>query len=128
MSSATGGAPSHATVAPVAPVGGTVRVRPRALEKAVRAASADLAGAPRDGVSVDIAEWGGGLTIRVATKLPIPGLEQSEEIRHETPIFERVRAMQIALAEELARLTGRDIRRVSVTVTGAIVPERKRVR
>ncbi|KAM9861735.1 hypothetical protein ACI1US_02387 [Leucobacter sp. BZR 635] len=128
MSAATVGAPSHATVDPTPAVRGAVRVRPKALEKAVREASADMAGAPRSDVNVDIAEWGGGLNVRIATKLPIPGLEQSEAIRAETPILDRVRTMQVALAHELARLTGRDIRRVSVTVTGAIIPERKRVR
>lgn len=128
MSAATVGAPSHATVEPTPEPRGAVRVRPKALEKAVREASATLAGAPRGDVSVDIAEWGGGLNVRVATRLPIPSLEQTEAIHAETPILERVRAMQVALANELARLTGRDIRRVSVTVTGAIIPERKRVR
>ncbi|MBP6684898.1 MAG: NTP pyrophosphohydrolase [Leucobacter sp.] len=128
MSAATVGAPSHATVDAKPAVRGAVRVRPKALEKAVREASADMAGAPRSDVNVDIAEWGGGLNVRIATKLPIPGLEQSEAIQAETPILERVRTMQVALAQELARLTGRDIRRVSVTVTGAIIPERKRVR
>jgi hypothetical protein len=36
--------------------------------------------------------------------------------------------MQSQLAEDIAWLTGREIRRVSFTVTGAIAPERKRVR
>lgn len=74
------------------------------------------------------AEWGGGLAVRIAAKLPVPDLSDLEAIEAEVPVLERLRALQAELAEEFARLTGRDIRRVSFTVTGAIIPKRKRVR
>ena len=128
MNATTVEAPNRATVDSHSDTRGAIRVQPRALEKAVREAAATCAGAPRGDVRVELAEWGGALTVRVATKLPIPALEHTEAVLSETPIVERVRAMQHALVRDLAHLTGRDIRRVSVTVTGAIIPERKRVR
>lgn len=120
--------PERTTVVAPPEIRGAVRVRPRAIEKAVREASAATMGAPRGDVSVEIAEWGGGLNVRVATKLQIPALDDTEAIRAEPPILERVRELQSALATELSRLTGREIHRVTVTVTGAMIPERKRVR
>ena len=107
---------------------GRVHIRERVIEKVVREASAVTIGAPRRDVNVDVAEWNGGLTVRVAARLPIPALEDTEAILAEEPVIERIRRVQRALAGELARLTGREIRRVSFTVTGAIIPERKRVR
>ncbi len=109
-------------------VGGGVHVRERAIEKVVREASAATIRAPRGDVDVEVAEWGGGLAVRVAARLPVPDLEDTEAIQGEMPILEKVRGIQSALAEEFARLTGREVHRVSFTVTGAIIPGRKRVR
>jgi hypothetical protein len=117
-----------------APVGaapavrGSVHVRERVIEKAVREASAVTIGVPREDVDVEVSEWGGGLAVRVATKLPIPDLDDTEAIRAAPTVIERLRQMQSVLGAELGRLTGRDIRRVSFTVTGAMIPERRRVR
>lgn len=128
MSAAAGEPLTQETIESPPEVRGAVRVRPRVIEKAVREAAAQTLAAPRGDVSVDITEWGGGLNVRVATKVPIPALDDTEAILAEPTILERMRAAQAALVEELSRLTGREIHRVSVTVTGANIPERKRVR
>jgi len=112
----------------VSGVRGSVQVRERVIEKVVREASATTIGIPRGDVDVEVSEWGGGLAVRVATKLPIPDLDDTEAIRAAPTVIERLRGMQSVLAGEFGRLTGRDVRRVSFTVTGAMVPERKRVR
>lgn len=109
-------------------VRGGVRVRERVIEKVVREASAATIGIPRGDADVDVAEWGGGLAVRVAARLPIPDLDDTDAIRSEIPVLARIRRMQSTLAEEIARLTGREVRRVSMTVTGALVAQRKRVR
>jgi len=106
---------------------GAVHVRERVLEKVVREASATTIGVPRQDVGVEVAEWGGGLAVRLAAKLPIPNLDDIEAVRAQPPLVERVRGMQASLVTELGRLTGREIKRVSFTVTGATVPARKRV-
>jgi len=123
------GSPSTATTLDAAlRTPGSVRVHERVIDTVVREASAVAIGVSRDDVSVEAAEWGGGLAVRIAAKLPVPDLSDLEAVEAAVPVLERGRALQSELAEEFARLTGREIRRVSFTVTGAIIPKRKRVR
>ncbi|WP_087005778.1 NTP pyrophosphohydrolase [Gulosibacter sp. 10] len=107
---------------------GRIRVRDRAIEKVVRETSAVAIGVPRDDADVEIEEWGSGLSVRISAKLPIPDLWDAEAVRGEQPVLERARRLQRVLAEEFTRLTGREIRRVSFTVTGAAASRQKRVR
>ncbi len=109
-------------------VGGRVQIHGRAFERAIREASAETIGVPRGTVDVDVAEWGGGLAVRVAAGLPIPDLDDDEAIRRQPPIIDQMRDVQQRMAQEFARLTGREIRRVAVTAKGAVAPVRKRVR
>lgn len=128
MSTRAVASPENVTLDAGLRVPGRVRVRERVIDKLVREASAVAIGVPRDIVNVDVSEWAGGLAVRVATKLPIPDLEDTEAILAASSIVDRVRSLQSTLAGEFARLTGREIRRVTFTVTGAIIPEHKRVR
>lgn len=109
-------------------ISGGIRVRKNVINKVIREASASVIGVPRGEVGIDLTEWGNGLTVRIAAKLPIPHLEDTAVIRSEPSILDRARSLQTALAAEFARLTGRDIRRVTLTITGAIAPTRRRVR
>jgi uncharacterized alkaline shock family protein YloU len=43
-------------------------------------------------------------------------------------VIERIRSIQQNLRRNVADLTGRAVTRVDVTVTGAVVPTRRRVR
>ncbi|WP_144796809.1 NTP pyrophosphohydrolase [Microbacterium paludicola] len=128
MSIGTVASSAAASLSTPARVPGSIRVRERAIEKVSREASADATGVSRDDVDVEVSEWGGGLAVRVAAKLPIPDLDDTQAISAEPTIVDRVRRLQEAVANDLARVTGREIRRVSFSVTGAIVPTRKRVR
>ncbi|RGE20395.1 NTP pyrophosphohydrolase [Leucobacter sp. wl10] len=128
MSATTVASPAVAALDAPSTAPGGVRVRERVIEKVVRETSAVTIGVPRDEVHVEVAEWGGGLAVRIAARLPIPDLADTEAIRAEAPVLDRARRIQTALADELARLTGREIRRISFVVTGAIIPQRKRVR
>ncbi|MEJ6489167.1 NTP pyrophosphohydrolase [Leucobacter sp. USCH14] len=116
------------TGAPGTQLPGRVQVHERAIGKVVAQASAHAIGVTRDEVHAEVSEWGGGLAVRLSAKLPIPDLADTEAIRAQTPVFERMRAAQAELAHDLERMTGRAIRRISVTVNGAVVTERKRVR
>ncbi|MGO2112163.1 MAG: NTP pyrophosphohydrolase [Pseudoclavibacter sp.] len=128
MTAVTIASPTGATAAVEPRVPGAIRMRERVIDKIVRESSAIAIGIARDDVNVDVAELGGGLTVRIATKIPIPDLADTEAIRAAVTVVDRSRALQSSLVETLARLTGREIRRVSITITGAIIPERKRVR
>lgn len=107
---------------------GNVRIRPRVLEKVAGEASAAAIGVPRDEVKVDVSEWGSSLAVQISARWPIPDLHDSDGIRAAAPIIEQVREAQTCIADELTRLTGRQVRRVSFAVTGAVVKKRKRVR
>ncbi|MHA3684484.1 NTP pyrophosphohydrolase [Leucobacter sp. HY1908] len=121
-------APAHSASDLHTGVSGSTHIREQVIEKVVREASAAAIGIARSDVDVEVAEWGEGLAVRITSKLPIPALDDTEAIQAETPLVERVRALQASLTEQLATLTGRKIQRVSFVVTGAIIPERKRVR
>lgn len=107
---------------------GHISVRPRVLDKVIREVAADAIGVPRGEVAVSVIERGVGLALSISTRLPIPDLADADAIRAEGSLIDRLRSLQRRLAEESARITGREIRRVSIKVTGAIIPERKRVR
>lgn len=107
---------------------GHVHVHERVLGKIVTQASAHAIGVARGDVHAEVSEWGGGIAVRLSTRLPIPDLADTEAIRAYTPVFERMRDVQSTLAHDLERMTGRAIRRISVTVNGAVTTERKRVR
>lgn len=107
---------------------GHISVRPRVLDKVIREVAADAIGVPRDEVAVSVIERGVGLALSISTRLPIPDLADADAIRAEGSLIDRLRSLQRRLAEESARITGREIRRVSIKVTGANIPERKRVR
>lgn len=128
MSTMTADGPSGVSSAALSPVRGGVRVREEVIDKVVREASAATIGVRREDVAVDVAEWAGGLAVRIMAKMPIPDLADTDAIRDGESILERIRRMQSALAEEFSWLTGREIRRVSFTVTGAIIPARKSVK
>ena len=107
---------------------GTVRVRERVIDKVVREAAASVIGVPRGAVTVDVADWADGLVVRVTSGLPIPDLNDAEAIRRQDPVLVRVRRIQSLLAQDVERLTGRNVKRISVTISGAVIPERRRVR
>ncbi|MCD2499110.1 NTP pyrophosphohydrolase [Microbacterium nymphoidis] len=117
-----------ATTTPVTPVRGVVRVHERAIEKVVREASAAVVGVQRTQVQVEVSDAADGITVRLATKLPVADPLDEEALRSLVPVGERVRSIQRELAERLGVLTGRDIRRITVVITGARVQQRRRVR
>jgi len=120
------GAPT--TSAFVEHVPGHVHVRPGVIDKVAREATAVAIGTRRDDIRVEVSEWSGGLAVHVSAKLPVPSLDDTEAIHAGMPVVDRVRALQTVLAVDMERLTGRSVPRVTFTVTGAIVPKRKRVR
>lgn len=128
MSAVTALAPAGASLGMASHPSGRISVRERVLEKVVRETSAQVLCVPRDDVRVALTEWGRGLVISVAAKLPIPDLADDAAVTSATPVLQRLRSVQEELARECGCLTGRTIERVSITVTGAVVPTRKRVR
>ncbi|PQZ54318.1 MULTISPECIES: hypothetical protein [unclassified Microbacterium] len=122
-----GGGPSGAAAGEAHPYAGRVDVAERVLRKVAHEAVATTVGVGRGDVSVDVAEFRGGIAVRASTPLPIPNLEDTAAVENTKPVLERIGDLQIELRDGLSRLLGRDITRVNVTITGAVIPERKRV-
>jgi uncharacterized alkaline shock family protein YloU len=124
-----GGVPAPVAVeAPPPTHPGRIVVADRVLVKVAREATADTVGVDRGRVSVVVAESRGGIAVQISTPLPIAALDDSTAIRTGEGVMDRVASIQQALRDRLARLIGREVVRVDVTVTGAVVAQRKRVR
>jgi hypothetical protein len=122
-----GGGPSRVVAAePAWP--GRIDVKERAVRKVAEEASARTIGVDRSDISVEIAEYGGGIALRLATPLPIPDLGDTAAVAAATPVLERVAGLQRDLQSTIAQIVGRDVTRINITVTGATVPPRRRVR
>lgn len=111
-----------------ATVPGRVDVRERVYRTVTEQASAVLIGVPRGDVKVDVAEHPGGFAVRIATPLPVPNLDDTVAIEQGVPVLERARQLQEQLQTRLTGILGRDITRINITITGATIPERSRVR
>lgn len=124
-----GGDPTRvaAGTAPHAPAG-RITIKDRVLEKVAQEATATTLRVPRGDVSVGVAEAHGGLALTIRTPLPIPHLDDTDAIRSGTPVLERVQTVQTQLRDRIAHVTGRDVTRVNITITGAVIAEQKRVK
>lgn len=109
-------------------VPGRVEVRDRVYRTVAEQASASLIGVSRSDVKADVVARGAALALRISTPLPIPDLDDTAAIAQTTPVLDRARQLQEELQQRLTALFGREVSRVALTVTGAIIPERRRVR
>lgn len=123
---AAGGGPAGAATGATVP--GRVDVRERVYRTVTEQASATLIGVPRGDVKVDVAQHPGGLAVRIATPLPVPDLDDTVAISRSVPVLDRARQLQEQLQQDLTGLLGRDVTRITLTITGASIPERRRVR
>lgn len=120
-----GGHHMAATEVPLLP--GHVNVEHRVLVKVAEEATAGMVGVARSMVSVDVAEARTGLALQISIPLPIPTLDDADAIRTGPPLLERVASLQQRLHDRIGHITGRDVARISVTITGAIISEKRRV-
>jgi hypothetical protein len=109
-------------------VPGRIDVRERVYRTVTEQASATLIGVPRGDVKVDVAEHPGGIAVRIATPLPVPDLDDTAAIAQSMPVLDRARQLQEQLQQSLSRMLGREVTRINLTITGATIPERRRVR
>ena len=124
---AAGGGPSGVATGEAA-VPGRIDVKERVYRTVTEQASATLIGVPRGDVKVDVAEHLRGLSVRIATPLPVPDLDDTVAISQSVPVLDRARQLQEQLQRNLTDVLGRDVTRINLTITGATIPERRRVR
>jgi hypothetical protein len=123
-----GGGPSRVAAEPPPSHPGRIDIAEGVLVKVAREVSADTVGVDRGQVSVDVAESRGGIAVRISTPLPIPALDDTAAIQAGEPVLERVASIQHEVRDRLAHVIGRDVVRVNITVTGAVIAQEKRVR
>lgn len=107
---------------------GRIDVKERAVRKVAEEASARTMGVDRSDISVEVSEYGGGIALRLATPLPIPDLDDAAAIAASVPVLERVANLQTELQSTISGIVGRRVTRINITITGATVPPRRRVK
>ncbi|PTT13745.1 hypothetical protein DBR36_16700 [Microbacterium sp. HMWF026] len=106
---------------------GHVNIADRVLQKTAERAAADIIGVDAKSVRVEIVAARDTAAVRVSTPFPVPRLDDTEAVRSATPVLEAATAAQSEIRSRLAHLFGREISRVDLTISGATLPQRKRV-
>lgn len=123
----TGGGPSRAAAGEPA-VPGRIDIKERVLVKVTQEASAGMIGVTRADVSADVSDYRDGIVVRLSTPLPVPDLEDTAAVQAAVPVLEQAARLQDELRDGLSRILGREVVKINLTITGAKIPERKRVR
>lgn len=121
-----GGAPPDASAAP--PHVGRILVLPRVREKVVQQVAADTIGIPRGTVSVEVHDGSRGLSIRLRAPLPVPSLDDTQAIHAGPTVVARATDVQREVADAVHSVLSRDVARVDLIVSGALIAEKKRVK
>jgi uncharacterized alkaline shock family protein YloU len=107
---------------------GRIIIQDRVLERVSEQATATILGVDRRDVSVRVSEAHGGIAAAISCPFPVPDLDDTAEIKSGTSVLERAAAAQTELRERIAQLTGKAVTRVNITITGAVIARKKRVR
>lgn len=119
--------PSGAEDGEVAPAG-RIEVRERVFTKIARAASAHAIGIDSGDVTARVSDHRGGIAVRVRAPLPVPDLADDLGVENAVTVLDRARTLQEELHAQLTHLLGRDVKRVEITIDGARVNRKGRVR
>jgi hypothetical protein len=117
--------------APTAP--GRTRIAGRALHRVVSAVTADALSVSAHDVDADLDDDAGRLSVSVRAPMSVPSLtrildDPAALDRSGGSVVDRARRAQERIRTRVQQLTGSDIARVVVTVTGVRIREDRRVR
>ncbi|MDR6200249.1 hypothetical protein QE374_002158 [Microbacterium sp. SORGH_AS428] len=123
--SALGGGmtPAAETVLP-----GRTLVAERALVAVCEQVAARAMGLPRREVSVRLGATAGALAVRVEAPLPVPDLSEALPSAQSETVTARGHRIREQIRTDVAALTGREVRRIDLTITGARIEKKRRVR
>lgn len=112
---------------------GRTRITARALDRVVGAVAAERLGADRRGLSTEVDDAGGDLSVTVRTRLRVPSLDTVRDdsgvvSRRGGTVVERTTRAQREIRERVSAITGSTVARVVVEVTGAEIATPRRVR
>lgn len=111
-----------------ADVPGRIDVRERVVRKLSEQVAAQAIGVPVDAVRVTASDYRDGVAVRIDAPVPVPSLTDTEAIRSMGAVVDAAREMQRVVQDELARVLGKPVTRVDITISGATTPTRRRVR
>lgn len=107
---------------------GRIVVHPRVLEKVTQEVAANALQVERGSVSVEVSEGSRGIAVRLTAPLPVPDLDDTDAIRSGPSVVERVARIQEQTRDRVSALVGRDVTRVDVAITGALIAQKRRVK
>ncbi len=107
---------------------GRIVIPERVLAKVSEQAAATILGVDRRAVKVQLGQARGGMAVSVSSPLPVPDLDDTAAIRAGATVLERLAAMQAEVRDVITALTGTEVARVNITITGAVIAQKPRVR
>jgi uncharacterized alkaline shock family protein YloU len=112
---------------------GRTRITTRALDRVVSAVTADELGVDRAEVSVDLSDESGALTLTVRAPIHVISLERSMAdpgavARAGGSVMSRAARAQENIRTRIQTLTGSQISRVQLRLTGAKIKQERRVK
>ncbi len=107
---------------------GRIVVRDRVFVKVAEEVAASAFRVERGTVSVEVSESHSGIAVSISTPLPITRLDDTEALLAGVGVVDRVTAIQSELKNRISHITGREVYRVNITVTGAVTAPQRRVR
>ncbi|MGN6446850.1 hypothetical protein [Amnibacterium sp.] len=112
---------------------GRTVITARAIERVVRAVTAEQFGVETRSVSADLVDEGGRLEVAVRTPIrviPIGRLQQDDSAvdRAGGSIVDRAARGEAAIIEQVGRITGSTVTKVGVRFTEALIRQERRVR
>jgi hypothetical protein len=122
---ARNGTARHATEVTLQP--GRTVVHDRVVLKVVEQLCATALQVDRGSVTAKVSSTRGQMTVTVASPLSIPPLDDDTAVHAAGSIVDRLSATQTSLRERIGRVTGREVARVNITISGAILSKARRV-
>lgn len=113
--------------------GGRTRITARALDRVVTATTREAFGGTKETVKVDLTDNGGTLDLAVRTAIRVVSIARAQGDsraigRSGGSILDRCTAAEEAIRSQVARITGYDVGRVTVQLTGVHTEHEQRVR
>jgi hypothetical protein len=112
---------------------GRTKIAHRALNRVVSAVTADALGIDTKKVTVDLNDDGGSLSLTVSAPIRVPSLLRIENEpgvvdRQGGPLLERAKTAQEQIRTRVQQLTGNQVARVIVKISGVDIQEERRVK
>lgn len=122
----TPGTQLPATVRPTAPgdYTGHTRISTRTLDTVARIVAGEVFGVPVNRIKVDLRDEFGSLAFTLSLPLPLGRLAHDAAPASKS-LWETARDSRAEVRDRFTRITGSQVSRVDVRVTGVLLPERR---